>query len=76
MPGRLFTNDELKELAVPYPERIKKRIREKRIDEAIALCKEMKGSRVVLHDLLADTSMILWSWIGEHLGDDTLDKRV
>ena len=68
--SKLFSSKELKDLAVPLPDRIIRSIRAGNLDQAISLCDEMKKSRIVLHDFLADSSTILWSWVGENLGED------
>ena len=44
----------LEELATPYPDRISRLIRRRRLGEAIALTEEMARSRIVLHDFFAD----------------------
>ncbi len=70
---RLFTANELKDLAKPLPERIIRSIRDGEIDNALSLCEEMKRSRIVLHDFLADSSTVLWSWVGDNLGEDIIE---
>ena len=69
----LFSPDELAELAVPYPDRITKLIDNGKIDEAISVCDEMRESRIFLHDFFADSCTVLWSFIGERLGEDAID---
>lgn len=73
MKNRLFTKQELIELAIPYPDRIKRRIRDRDIDGAIALTEEMAGSQILLHDFFADSCTVLWSWIGDHFGENVID---
>jgi len=71
---KLFTAKELKNLAVPLPDRIIRSIRAGKLDQALSLCEEMKKSRIVLHDFLADSSTILWSWVGENLGEEIIEN--
>lgn len=71
--GMIFTPRELHDLATPYPDRIINRIRKGEIDAAMALTREMAGSRIILHDFFADSCTILWSWISETLGEETLE---
>lgn len=73
MSKRFFTQQELSDLATPYPDRIKRRIRKQDIDGAIKLTQEMAGSRIILHDFFADSCTVLWSWIGNHFGEDAID---
>jgi hypothetical protein len=72
--SRIFTQDELKDIATPYADRIIKCIRLKKFDDAISLCNEMKESQVMLHDFFADSCTVLWSWIGENLGENTVEE--
>ena len=74
MPRQIFTQGELEDLATPFPDRIQKHIRQKKIDQAISLCGEMKASQIVLHDFFADSCTVLWSWVGEHLGEETMEE--
>ena len=69
----LFTARELKELVTPLPSRIRAQINKKELNEAIALAKKMKGSLVVLHDFFADSCTVLWSWVGERLGEEVME---
>ncbi len=69
----LFTNSELEAFATPYPDRIIKHIQQKEIEEALAICEEMKKSRIVLHDFFADSCTVLWSWIGDQLGEEIIE---
>lgn len=71
--NRLFTNQELSDLATPYPDRIKHLINKRDIDAAILLTKEMAESRIRLHDFFADSCTILWSFVGEQMGENTID---
>jgi len=73
MKKSLFTKQELIELTIPYPNRIKRRIRDRDIDGAIALTDEMAGSRILLHDFFADSCTVLWSWIGDYFGENAID---
>ena len=70
---QLFSSGELQSLARPYPDRIIALIRSGRIDAAVALTKEMAGSRIDLHDFFADSCTVLWSWIGEQMGEETIE---
>lgn len=69
----LFSRQELTDLATPYPDRIIRHIKRREIDRALALCDEMRESRILLHDYFADSCTILWSWIGDRLGEDALE---
>ncbi|MBA4367543.1 MAG: hypothetical protein C0403_07880 [Desulfobacterium sp.] len=70
----LFSKHELTELATPYPDRITGHIRRKEIDRALSVCDEMRESRILLHDYFADSCTVLWSWIGDRLGEDSIEK--
>jgi len=70
----IFTSDELTDMATPYPERIEKKIRSRELDQAILLCREFSKSQVILHDFFAETCTVLWSWLGDKLGDDIIDE--
>ena len=74
MPKRLFTPDELHDLTIPLSDRIKRQLVKKNHEKAIALSKEMKESRIVLHDFFADSCTVLWSWVGERLGEDSMEE--
>lgn len=69
----LFDPGELEEFIVPFPSRIISLIRKNRFQEAIALTEEMKASRIVLHDFFADSCTVLWSWVGDHLGEASIE---
>ena len=69
----LFSKQELADLATPYPDRIIRHIKHRKIQQALDLCDEMRDSRILLHDYFADSCTILWSWIGDHLGEDALE---
>ena len=73
MDKEIFTPEERLALATPYPVRIEECLRQNRPEQATALCEEMKESQVVLHDFFADSCTVLWSWVGEHLGEDTVE---
>ena len=60
---RLFSDMELKELATPLPDRIVKSIKNNEFGKAIEIAKELKESRITLHDFFLESSMILWSWL-------------
>jgi hypothetical protein len=70
----LFSKHELTELSTPYPDRIAGHIRKKEIDRALSVCHEMRESRILLHDYFADSCTVLWSWIGDRLGEDSIEK--
>jgi hypothetical protein len=70
---RLFSPAELSELAIPLPDRISQQIKNRDVKKAIELARKMKGSRVVLHDFFADSCTVLWSWVGEHLGENIME---
>lgn len=67
-----FSSGELKALVTPYPIRVIALIRQGNLKEAIALTEEMKQSRIVLHDFFADSCTVLWSWVGDHLGEEII----
>ncbi len=71
MTRRMFTPTELTELSTPYPHLIRKHIRRRQLDKALALSSEMKQSHVLLHDFFAATCTLLWSWVGEKLEEDS-----
>ena len=70
---RIFSSAELHDLATPYADRIIGCIHQNRLDDAVSLCDEMKESQIVLHDFFADSCTVLWSWIGKHLGEETIE---
>ena len=67
-----FTKTERREMATPIVRRITKAIRNGSIDEALELCDELAVERIVLHDLLADITTALVTWIGRKLGETAL----
>lgn len=71
--ARLFTAEELAELPVPLPDRIRNRIDAGDIQEALQLTRQMSESRVDLHDLFADSCTVLWSWTGKTLGEEAVE---
>jgi hypothetical protein len=73
MTDRLFHPDELQALATPYPLLIQKKIRSGSIKEALGLCREMKDSQVDLHDLYAASCTVLWSWVGNTIGEEAVE---
>jgi pentatricopeptide repeat protein len=73
MTRRMFTSTELAELSTPYSHLIRNYIRRCQPDKALALCSEMKQSQVLLHDFFAESCTVLWSWVGERLGEDAID---
>lgn len=70
----VFTADELTDLATSFPDRIEKRIRSNELDQAIMLCKEFSKSQIILHDVFAETCTLFWSWVGDKLGEDSIDE--
>ena len=73
MPKRVFTERQRRELATPLPDRIRDHIRAGRPSEALRLCEEMEASRIHLHDFFAASCTVLWSWIGERLGEEAVE---
>lgn len=71
---RISTPQQLNELSTFLPDRIISRINENKTPEAIELCREMKDSIVDFRDLCAETTTALWCWIGDQLGEDTLEE--
>ena len=61
IPFEGFRESDLYWLSLPYPVRISRRIREKKMDEAVRLCEEMKTSQILLHDFFADSCTVMWS---------------
>jgi len=74
MPKPLFSSNELKELATPYPDLIFQNIQKKNLNQAKRLCMEMSDSQVLLHDFFAESCTVLWSWVGENLGEESVDE--
>jgi hypothetical protein len=70
---RLFSPEQLDELAVSYPDRIIQYINSGKMEEALSACSEMRESRILLHDFFADSCTVLWSFIGERLGEDVIN---
>ncbi len=71
--NRLFTSEELTKLTTPLPDQIIKCIKNKKLDEALSLNEEMKKTRIILHDYFADSCTVLWSWVGDNLGEDMVE---
>ncbi len=69
-----FSESDLYWLSLPYPVRISRRIREKKMDEAVRLCEEMKTSQILLHDFFADSCTIMWSWVGNTMGEGAVES--
>ncbi len=69
----LFNSEYLKNLAVPFPDRIIRCILESKAPQAIALNQEMRESRILLHDFFAESCTVLWSFVGERLGEDRVE---
>jgi pentatricopeptide repeat protein len=70
---RLFSTKQLDELTIPYPDRILRYIHAGKTDEALSACNEMRESRILLHDFFADSCTVLWSFIGEKLGEEAVN---
>jgi hypothetical protein len=70
---QLFSDRERRDLTRPYPSRIINAIARNNLQDAIALCEEMRGSQILLHDFFADSCAFLWSWIGRTFGEDTVE---
>ena len=68
----IFNTGRLQALATPYPRRIAQGIRQRDTAGAIALTREMAQSRIALHDFFADSCVVLWSFIGERFGEETI----
>ncbi len=73
MKNRIFHSSELKNLSTPYPDRIISCIDQKKLHQALSLTEEMRNSRILLHDFFADSCTILWSWVGEQMGEEILE---
>ena len=73
MGKEIFTPEERQALATPYPVRIEDCLRKNRVEQALVLCGELKESQVLLHDFFADSCTVLWSWVGQHLGEETIE---
>jgi len=67
-----FSEEERAEMATPVIERIRRAIRCGDNDRAVALCEDLRGERIVLHDLFADMTTALFTWVGQNLGEETL----
>jgi len=74
MSKPLFTSKELKELSTPYPDLIIRNIQKLNYHQVKRLCEEMRESQILLHDFFAESCTILWSWIGENIGEDSIDE--
>ena len=68
-----FSESDLYWLSLPYPVRISRRIREKKMDEAVRLCEDMKASQILLHDFFADSCAVMWSWVGTTMGEGAME---
>ena len=73
MQPMLFSSGELKDLATPYPELIRRSLRENNTAQALALCEGLKVSQVKFHDFLAESCTVLWSWVGDEMGEAVID---
>jgi hypothetical protein len=71
--NRGCNEDAALELALPFTARIERLIREGRIDDAIRLTGKMKESRILFHDFYADSCTVLWSWVGNNLGEAAIE---
>ncbi len=69
----IFTSTQREALSTPYPDRIARCIKQKDTAGAIALTREMAGSRILLHDFFADSSTVLWSFVGDVFGEETVE---
>lgn len=71
---KLFTDQELYWMSLPYPVRIYRLIKQNRVDEAIRHCEDMKGSQILLHDFFAESCLLMWSWVGNHMGEEAVEQ--
>ncbi len=69
----LFSAHELKDLSIPYPLLIRRSLRKMDFERALGLCSELKNSQVILHDFFAESCTVLWSWVGEKMGEDVIE---
>lgn len=69
----LFSADELRGLTISYPDLMRQCIRNKQLTAAIHFCEEMQKSQIALHDFFSGSCTVLWSWIGEHLGETAVE---
>jgi len=69
----LFSSRELAALATPYPNRIRKALQQKNPETALRLCHEFKDCQVRLHDFLAESCTVLWSFVGGELGEAAIE---
>ena len=69
----LFSARELAALATPYPIRIRQNLQQKKPETALRLCHEFKDSQVRLHDFLAESCTVLWSFVGGELGESAIE---
>jgi hypothetical protein len=72
MAGRWFDEEELRALARPTMDRAIEAIDAGDLDRARALCEEMKGEWRMLHDLYAETTGGLLTFIKARLGEDAI----
>jgi len=72
LAGAWFSEAEREEMATPIIRRIRKAIKSGDMEKAAALCDELREERILLHDLFADCTTALFTWVGENLGEETL----
>ncbi len=74
MSERWFSDDELGEMARPTMDRAIEAIEHGEVEEAKALCEEMKRESQFMHDLLVDGVAGLISFVKAELGDDGVER--
>ena len=70
MAEKWFEPEELAELSRPTMDRAIEAIEDGDLEGAKALCNQMKGEWLMLHDLMAESILALASFVQERLGDE------
>jgi hypothetical protein len=73
MGGTWFSEAERAALETPVIKRVRKALMRGGKREALGLCEELRGERILLHDFFAEACTALWSWTGGELGEKRLE---
>jgi hypothetical protein len=74
MAERWFSDDELREMSRPTMDRAIEAIEAGDLEQAKALCEEMKHEWRFLHDMMVDGIAASMTWIKEHHGEDAVGE--
>ena len=74
MSARWLSEYEREALTTPVIRRLSRSIALHKHAEALSLCDELAGERIVLHDFFADACTALFTWIGQTLGEQNLPE--